>query len=86
MELLKLIDVDWVDLVLTDPPYPDYHTDLYRYSEEAIKLLDRFNCKQSIFWSAKFPFPLSYTAIHIWDKKTGCGSQYERIFERNGNI
>ena len=27
---------------------------------------------------------LDYTAIHIWDKWIGAGSQYERIFERNG--
>ena len=40
---------------------------------------------QFIFWTSKEPFILDYTAIHIWDKKTGCGSEYERIFERNGN-
>jgi len=73
-----------VDLVLTDPPYPDYHTERYGYKPELIECLDAFNCRQYIFWSARVDFPLSYTAIHVWDKLTGCGSQYERIFERNG--
>lgn len=73
-----------VDLVLTDPPYPDYHTERYGYKPELIERLGNFNCRQYVFWSAKVDFPLSYTAIHIWDKLTGCGSQYERIFERNG--
>ena len=73
-----------VDLVLTDPPYPDYYIDEYGYKPELIESLNSFDCRQYVFWSAKADFPLSYTAIHIWDKLTGCGSQYERIFERNG--
>jgi len=73
-----------VDLVLTDPPYPDYHTERYGYKPELITCLADFKCKQYVFWTSKIDFPLDYTAIHIWDKKTGCGSQYERIFERNG--
>ena len=75
-----------VDLVLTDPPYPDYHKEAYLYKEGLLDFLKKFSCKQFIFWSAKVSFPLDYTAIHIWDKKTGCGSEYERIFERNGNL
>ena len=73
-----------VDLVLTDPPYPDYHTKQYKYRAELIEILSLVECMQYVFWSAKVDFPLDYTAIHIWDKLTGCGSQYERIFERNG--
>lgn len=72
-------------VIITDPPYPDYHEDLYTQTD--ISFLDEFDCKQLVFWSAKADWPqqLSYTAIHIWDKKTGAGSEYERIFERNGN-
>lgn len=71
-----------VNFVLTDPPYPDYHVDKYGYVD--ISFLLKFNCRQFVFWSSKAEFPLDYTAIHIWDKKTGAGSEYERIFERNG--
>lgn len=85
LELLKQLPDESVDLVLIDPPYPDYYVEEYKYNEELIKkVLSNFNCRQLIFWSAKAEFPLDYSAIHIWDKKTGCGSQYERIFERNG--
>ena len=83
-ELAKAIPDESIDLILTDPPYPDYLTEEYQYSENGIDFLSRFNCRQFVFWSAKCPFPLDYTSIHIWDKKTGAGSTYERIFERNG--
>jgi len=68
---------------VTDPPYPDYHADTYK--QTGIDWLTTIGGRQLVFWSAKVGFPLSYTAIHIWDKKTGAGSQYERIFERNGS-
>lgn len=73
-----------VDLVLTDPPYPDYLVDQYKYYDGIINFMNRIDCRQLIFWSAKVDFPLNYTSIHIWDKKCGVGSMYERIFERNG--
>jgi site-specific DNA-methyltransferase (adenine-specific) len=70
-----------VDLVLTDPPYPDQHLE---YGDCDLSFLNNFDCRQLVFWSAKVEFPLTYTAIHIWDKLTGCASEYERIYERNG--
>jgi len=70
-----------VDLVLTDPPYPDNHLE---YGECDISCLTNLDCKQLVFWSAKEPFPLDYTAIHIWDKDAHYRAYYERIFERNG--
>ena len=73
-----------VDAVVTDPPYPDYYADEYRYFDGILEPLRRLDCRQLVFWTAKQPFPLDYSAVHIWDKKTGCGSMYERIFERNG--
>jgi len=79
-EILPQLDVK-VDLVLTDPPYPDQHPE---YGNSDISILNGLNCRQLIFWSPKATFPLDYTAIHIWDKKTGSVCQYERIFERNG--
>jgi DNA modification methylase len=72
------------DLLLTDPPYPDYHVEAYGYEDGTLELFREWPMRQLIFWSAKVDFPLDYTAIHIWDKQTGCGSEYERIFERNG--
>jgi site-specific DNA-methyltransferase (adenine-specific) len=70
------------DFILSDVPYPDYYADEYGYFPPMF--LNDFSCRQLIFWSAKAEFPLSYSAIHIWDKRVGVGSAYERIFERNG--
>lgn len=86
LEVMPQIPDKSVDLALTDPPYPDYHTELYQYKDGLLDCLKQFSCRQLVFWSAKVEFPLDYTAIHIWDKKVGCGSWYERVFERNGNI
>ena len=84
LQVMQDIPDKSVDLVLTDPPYPDYHVDKYKYHDGILEIFNKFQCKQIIFWSAKAKFPLSYTAIHIWDKKCGVGSMYERIFERFG--
>lgn len=73
-----------IDYVITDPPYPDQYTDDYQYYDGILEFLKDIKCRQLIFWTSKIDFPLDYSAIHIWDKKTGCGSEYERIFERNG--
>ena len=76
-----LPELPMVDLVLTDPPYPDQHLE---YGKCDISFLKDMECRQLVFWSAKVEFPLDYTAVHIWDKRVGVGSMYERIFERNG--
>ena len=75
-----------VDLVLTDPPYPDYHTDAYRYDESLLPLLADIQTRQFIFWATRVDFPLPWTARHVWDKrKGGAGSAYEFIYECNGS-
>ena len=71
-----------VDCVITDPPYPDYYADEYRFDANALQCLGIE--RGLVFWTAKCDFPLPYSAIHIWDKKTGAGSEYERIFEIGG--
>jgi len=73
------------DMMLTDPPYPDYLAAEFGYCETLLREIGRHDCRQFIFWSAKADFPLSYSAIHVW-AKTGAGAAaaYERIFERNG--
>lgn len=73
------------DAIVCDPPYPDYHAELYGYTDGLLEPLRELKCRQLIFWSPKVDFPLDYTAIHVWDKVVGVGSMYERIFERNGN-
>lgn len=71
------------DVVITDPPYPDYHVELY--GEADISFLDCYPCRQLVFWSTRAEFPLTWTARHVWDKrKGGAGSAYEFIYERNG--
>ena len=82
LEHMRSMPAGSVDAVITDPPYPDYHTD--KYAQTSIAALDELDCRQLIFWSARAQFPLDYTAIHIWDKVVGIGVGYERIFERNG--
>ena len=78
-----MLTLPQVDAIITDPTYPDYHTDLYK--QTPIEWLVDIDCRQLIFWTAKVDFPIDFTAVHIWDKKTGCGSEYERIYERNGH-
>jgi len=72
------------DLLLTDPPYPDYHAEIFHYDDFDASIFLKYDCRQFIFWSAKADFPLDYSAIHIWDKTGSKYSAYERIFERNG--
>jgi len=73
-----------VDLVLTDPPYPNVYADEYRYDPLALNCIKELTCRQYIFWTARELFPLDFTAKHIWDKKNGGNCQYELIYERNG--
>ena len=76
-----------VDLVLTDPPYPNYNMEHGKYWEQTEINWDRLNLSipQLIFWPADRPFPYSYTAIHIWHKPNGQSNlHYECIYERNG--
>ena len=74
-----------VDAVVTDPPYPDWLVDKYNYFDGILDFLKYSKTRNLIFWSTKVDFQSHYTARHVWDKKTGCGSEYEFIFEQNGN-
>ena len=73
------------DLVLTDPPYPDYYTEEYKFDVDLIRILQKYTCRQFIFWSSRTDYPLTYSAIHIWDKQNGIGTGYERLYEVNGS-
>lgn len=81
VELMPRLPTE-VCCIITDPPYTDQHTELYK--QTAIDFLEYIDCHQLIFWSARERFELDFTAVHIWDKVVGCASTYERIFERNG--
>ena len=72
------------DALLTDPPYPDWLTEEYKYFDGLLEQFKKYDCQQLIFWTIKQDFPLDWCARHIWDKKTGCASEYEFIYERNG--
>ena len=85
LEILPTL-TDKIDAVITDPPYPDYYTEEYKYFDGILEPLKKFTCRQIIFWSAKAEFPLDYSAEHIWYKVCGAfaASEFEKIFERNG--
>jgi DNA modification methylase len=74
-----------IDAIVTDPPYPNWLADQFRADDFSPAMLESQSCKQFIFWTAKSPFPLDFSAQHIWHK-TGSGdiAAYEMIFERNG--
>lgn len=73
-----------IDIIITDPPYPDYYVDEYKYYDGILNFLAAYECKQLIFWSARTEFPLTFTGKHVWDKVNGTGTQYEYLYERNG--
>ena len=76
-----------VDAVVTDPPYPDFLAAEFRFDEDAIKAALDLPCHQFVFWSATAPFPLDFSAIHVWHKPNGQSvKHYERIFERSGGV
>lgn len=69
-------------VIITDPPYPDDHVPQYGYD---INLIPFLQIKRGlVFWSARQPFPIEFSSVHIWDKKCGVQSEYERIFEIGG--
>lgn len=82
-DVLPLLEAGSVDLVLTDPPYPTAHTEAFRYSDELLLVLERFDCRQFVFWTPAVPFPLTYSGKRIWDKAVGTNTQFEEIYERN---
>jgi DNA modification methylase len=72
------------DVVITDPPYPNYLADEYKYFDGLLDFLKSYACRQFVFWTVTEPFPLSYTARHEWNKQTGSYATKEYIYERNG--
>jgi len=72
------------DVIITDPPYPNFHIDGYNYYDGILDFLTQFGFLQLIFWTDKEDFPLNYTAKHKWNKLCGTYATTENIYERNG--
>lgn len=71
-------------MVLTDPPYPSYLQEEYRYEDGLLEsVVGSISCRQFIFWTPSTPFPLDYSGKRIWDKAVGTNTQFEEIYERN---
>lgn len=84
-DVLPALEASGVDLVLTDPPYPDCYVSEYGYRDGILEPLRAFQCRQLVCWSGRAAFPLDHTAVHIWNKNpSNHGAQYERVFERHG--
>jgi len=71
------------DVIITDPPYPNFLADEYVYYDGIIDWMKKYKCKQIVFWTEKEPFVLDYGTKHIWHKQCGTYATTESIFEIN---
>ena len=70
------------DALLTDPPYPNYMEQEYRYHAGILEPFRKMDCPQAIFWTPSAPFPLDWCGMHVWDKVTGSNTQFELVYQR----
>lgn len=82
--VITLSRLNEIDIIITDPPYPNFHKEIFFYKDGLIDFLNELKCRQLVFWTAKEPFPLDFTATHKWHKQTGTYATVEYIYERNG--
>lgn len=72
------------DLLLTDPPYPNYKETEYDYQPDGLECLRKIGGPQLIFWTPCHPFPLDHRGMIVWDKAAGNkNSQFEIVYQRN---
>jgi site-specific DNA-methyltransferase (adenine-specific) len=80
LEVMK----DWpggcVDLVLTDPPYPTWYVEDYKYDEKTVNAILSRDEKIISFWTPMVNFPVIYDSCHCWDKVVGTNTQFELIY------
>lgn len=79
--------VDGWDCVVTDPPYPGYEYPWPVPPIEDVVPLFGPDRRALVFWPASEPFPVEFTARHIWSKCNvliGGAEPYEAIYELNG--
>ncbi len=78
-----------VDLLLTDPPYPNNAGYFQDDIDTAILLIKSFTGHKLVFWSERDMPPFGRpSAVHIWHRTNVNGRIYEPIFEYdpvNGN-
>ena len=71
------------DSVVADPPYPGYDYPWDYVPLECVGL----SLPGFYFWPANTPFPLAYTAVHVWSKcnvLVGGVEPYESIYQIGG--
>jgi site-specific DNA-methyltransferase (adenine-specific) len=72
-----------VDAVVTDPPYPNEYVEEYKYKPGALEQIGII--RGLVFWTSRAQFPLSFSTMHVWDKKIGVGLDFELIYEIGGD-
>ena len=82
-----LPDLPPVDLVLTDPPYPNASGHFGAGVDAARVVLSALRCSRAfVFWTeVEFPpVPLQLVAVHIWHRTNVNGKVYEPCHEFDG--
>ena len=78
-----------VELVLTDPPYPNNAGHFVEGIAAANEFLSKYQCPHwRVFWDemSRPPVPLPLVAIHIWHRtNTNRPDNYEPIYEFNSD-
>lgn len=83
LEILPELEPGSVDAVVTDPPYPTWYTEEYRFNELATSMVLQMDWTILIsFWSPGCPFPATWDSCHAWDKVVGTNTQFELIYIR----
>ena len=82
LEVLPLLDREGIACV-TDPPYPTWYTEEYKFDERATSMVLRLDWPVLIsFWTPGAPFPTTWDSCHSWDKVVGTCTQFELIYVR----
>ena len=85
LEILPLLEDGSVDLVLTDPPYPNNAGLFIDAINAAKEMMMSFRYKKwLVFWDelSRPPVPLPLVAVHIWHRNnTNRPDNYEAIYQ-----
>jgi DNA modification methylase len=73
------------DVIITDPPYPNFLAEEFNYYEGIIDFLKNYHCPQIIFWTDKEDFVHDWDTKHTWHKQCGTYATTEAIYERNSS-
>lgn len=85
----RAVSLPPVDVVITDPPYPNRAEHFVDDIPAAIEFLQTYQCKRwFVFWDEMEipPVPLPLVARHVWHRSnTNRPDNYEAIFEFNAD-